>query len=67
MSKKSRISPLKSIRLKCLDCAGNEEVEIRLCPILDCPLYPFRMGKNLNRKGIGNKNARVARKRVEFV
>jgi len=24
--------------------------EVRLCPSSECPLYPFRLGKNPNRK-----------------
>ena len=47
-------TPLKSIRLKCLDCSGGLRKEVKLCPIKDCPLYPFRMGKNPNRKGCGS-------------
>lgn len=39
-------SPLKAIRAKCLDCSGDYLKEIKECPITDCPLYPFRMGKN---------------------
>ena len=47
------ISPLKSIRKKCLDCSCDSIKEVRLCPITSCALYPFRFGKNPNRKGIG--------------
>lgn len=39
-------SPLKAIRAKCLDCSGDYLKEIKECPITDCPLYPFRTGKN---------------------
>jgi hypothetical protein len=28
-------------------------MEVRLCPSENCPLYPYRMGHNPNRKGIG--------------
>ncbi len=49
-------TPLKAIRLKCLDCSCGSADEVRKCPIKWCPLYPFRSGKNPNRKGIGNKN-----------
>lgn len=35
----------KAIRLKCLDCSGFYEKEVRDCPINDCPLYPFRSGQ----------------------
>lgn len=46
-------SPLKAIREKCLDCSGWQPKEVRLCPHAECPLYPFRLGKNPNRKGVG--------------
>ena len=38
-------TPIKAIRKKCLDCTCNQPKEIRLCPIIDCPLYPYRMGR----------------------
>ena len=38
-------TPIKSIRKKCLDCTCNQPKEIRLCPIINCPLYPYRMGR----------------------
>lgn len=43
-------TPIKAIRLKCLDCCAGSSKEIRLCPIKDCSLYPYRLGKNPNRK-----------------
>lgn len=46
---RSKITPLKSIRLKCLDCCGGQYSEVRNCDIQECPLYPFRHGKNPNR------------------
>jgi len=49
------LSPLKAIRKKCLDCSMGSKKEVRLCPMTDCPLYPYRMGHNPNRKGIGGK------------
>lgn len=48
-------TPLKAIRAKCMDCSINQIVEVRECPIINCPLYPYRMGHNPNRKGIGGK------------
>lgn len=39
---------LKAIRLKCLDCMGGQEGEIRRCATLDCGLWPWRCG-NLKR------------------
>lgn len=56
-----RISPLKAIRLKCLDCSCGSSNEVKLCPVVKCPLYPFRFGKNPNRAGITNSGCFKAR------
>lgn len=47
------LSPLKSIRRKCLDCCLGSAREVNLCVIPDCSLYPHRFGKN----GAGNLKA----------
>ena len=39
-----RISPLRAIRAKCLDCVCGSKYEVRLCASRNCPLYPYRMG-----------------------
>ena len=41
-----RISALKAIRLKCLDCCCGSSYEVKLCSVEKCPLYPFREGHN---------------------
>lgn len=51
------LTPLKAIRLKCLDCCCSSELEVRDCTAINCPLHIFRMGHNPNRKGIGNIKA----------
>ena len=38
-------TPVKTIRKKCLDCTCGQIVEIRECPVIECPLYPYRMGR----------------------
>ena len=43
------MTPLKAIRAKCLDCCGGQAHEVKLCVVADCPLYPFRFGKNSQR------------------
>ena len=45
------ISPLKAIRLKCLDCSDMSSNEVRLCEFTECPIYFYRFGKNPNLKG----------------
>jgi hypothetical protein len=46
-------TPLQAIRKKCLECSGGSPKEAANCIILDCDLYPFRLGMNPNRCGIG--------------
>ena len=45
------LTPVKAIRAYCLNCCCESETEVKLCPAMDCQLWPFRMGKNPNRKG----------------
>lgn len=47
--KTGRMSPLKAIRLKCLDCCGTSDV-VKFCTLdgvnsTRCSLWPFRFGK----------------------
>jgi hypothetical protein len=39
-----QLTPIKAIRAKCMDCTCNQPKEIRECPIIGCPLWPYRMG-----------------------
>ncbi len=43
-------TPIKAIRKKCLECCGNHYSEIRHCEIIDCPLFPYRLGKRPHKK-----------------
>ncbi len=56
--KAGNLTPVKAIKKNCLDCSGGSKKEIRVCVITECPLYPFRMGKNPNRKGVGRKKGK---------
>jgi hypothetical protein len=61
------LSPIKAIRKHCLECSSGSKGEVKNCIITDCPLYPFRLGKNPNRKGIGNKNVSAQKVNSEIV
>ena len=39
-------NPVKAIRAYCMECSCGQTSEVKECPIVKCPLYPFRMGKN---------------------
>lgn len=40
-------SPLKAIKLFCIDCCGGSFQEVKKCPCKKCPLYNFRVGKKM--------------------
>lgn len=42
-----RVSRSKAIRLKCLDCCAGQSAEVRKCPAESCPLWRFRMGREI--------------------
>jgi hypothetical protein len=43
-----RLSRTKAIRMKCLDCSGGQQAEVRKCPATNCPLWRYRMGREEN-------------------
>jgi len=45
---------VKLIRRFCLECMGGSQLLVRNCSTGECPVWPFRMGKNPNRAGIGD-------------
>lgn len=42
------VSPMKAIRLKCLDCCCGSHDLVTTCPVIECSLWKFRTGKNPN-------------------
>lgn len=42
---KKKLTPLKAIRLRCLDCCCQQTGEVRFCTVKDCSLWPYRFGK----------------------
>ena len=41
---KYRLIRSKAIRMKCLDCCGYQESEVRMCGAKSCPLWSYRNG-----------------------
>lgn len=54
------MTPMKAIRLKCLDCCCGSANEVKLCTCTGCPLYDFRLGKNPNIKREYTEEQRAA-------
>lgn len=40
----TRLTPMKAIRAKCLECSNYQTKEVRLCSVKKCALYGYRMG-----------------------
>lgn len=40
----AKLTPIKAIRAKCLDCCNGQPKEVRICPIQNCALYEYRNG-----------------------
>lgn len=36
--------PLQALRERCIDCCGGSLKEVRVCPAVTCPSWPFRLG-----------------------
>lgn len=41
----AKVTPLKAIRQKCLDCCVYVKGEVKNCTSYGCPLWEFRFGK----------------------
>lgn len=46
-----RMSPMRAIREKCLDCSCGQPSEVRACEAIKCVLWPFRSGSHPYTKG----------------
>lgn len=53
----NNISPLKAIRLKCLECSGGKAQEVKNCELSECPLFPYRFASNPYTLKKGNPQA----------
>jgi hypothetical protein len=48
-------TPVKSVRRYCVTRCEEGPKRVRLCEDTECPLHPYRLGKQPNREGIGPK------------
>jgi len=55
-------SPLQALRAHCLDCCGHQEKEVALCPAVNCPSWPLRMGTDPWRKPASSARREAARR-----
>lgn len=49
-------NPIKAIRNHCLnECMCGSSKEVKLCPSVNCALFPFRLGNNPLRKQVSEE------------
>lgn len=61
------MTAIKAIRAYCIECSGGNKNEVRLCNLKDCPLYPYRLGKNPNyvKRTMSEEQKKAMAKRLE--
>jgi hypothetical protein len=53
------------IRVRCMDCCGEQSEEVRKCVAVACASWPYRMGKNPFRKNdLSEEQRAVLRERA---
>jgi len=61
-------SPMKAIRIKCLDCQCGRKDQVKGCEDKECPLNPFRNGKNpFLKKILTDEQRKAIRDRFEKI
>ena len=40
----AKLTPMKAIRKKCLECCNGQIKEVKMCEVKRCPLYPYKNG-----------------------
>jgi hypothetical protein len=56
------MSPLEALRRRCLDCCVGQANEVAVCPVVQCPSWPFRMGTNPWRRPASEGRREAARR-----
>jgi hypothetical protein len=55
--KKVLLTPIKAIRFQCIECMGFVTSEVNRCTSPLCSLFPYKLGTNPERSGIGGKSS----------
>ena len=54
-----KITPLRAIRAKCMECTLDSYKEIRECTMSKCPLHQYRMGHRPKKEGDGQNGVQA--------
>ena len=53
----AKLTPIKAIRAKCLDCCNGQMKEVRLCTVKNCALHEYRDGHRPKGEVVTSENA----------
>ena len=56
------LTPVKAHRARCLECQGDRPSLVRKCEDQNCSSFPYRLGKNPMRTGIGGQKSNPTQK-----
>lgn len=54
-----RLTRAKAIRAKCIDCCCEQQSEVRKCQIVDCPLWRYRLGREIDAESDGKSGVNI--------
>lgn len=49
-----KVTPMKAIRLKCIDCCAGQILEVNKCHLEKCPLWIYRTGHRPKNENMGD-------------
>lgn len=64
-----KLTAIRAIRKKCLDCSCGSRDEVKKCELADCTLHAFRHGRNPNISGrvMTEEQKQAARERLQKI
>lgn len=52
-----RLTRAQAIKAKCVDCCCGDRKEVKLCENKHCPLWTYRLGKEVILDGLENQDS----------
>lgn len=59
---KKRLTRGQAIRAKCYDCSGFQWSEVKNCPVVNCPLWVYRLGHEVDENNQKTSKAKKQKK-----
>ena len=60
-----KLTPLRSMRAKCLECSNRSPTDVLACEIVDCTLWPYRSGKRTGTSAASEETKKASSDRMK--